>query len=315
MDVNPNEYIWCQKYRPKRTSETILPAATKIAVDGFISQGRIPSMLLKGSAGTGKTTLAMALCEELGADYIIINASSESGIDTFRIRITQFASTMSFSDAKKVVILDEADSMSPQMQSALRAGMEAVSGNCSFILTCNFPSRIIEPIHSRCSFLDFQIPSSEKPLLAMQFFRRVCNILELEGIEYDKPVVIELVNKYFPDFRRCLNELQKYASSGRIDAGILVSVSEASFTELLETLKAKKFNSMRTWVVKNSDMDPNMLFRWFYDNAADVMQPKILPELIILINDYSFKSSQVMDQSINLAAFLTEVMSLNVEWK
>jgi DNA polymerase III delta prime subunit len=312
---NPNNFLWSEKYRPIDIESCILPMSTKEMAKGYVEQGRLQTMLFKGGAGVGKTTLARAMCSEIGADWIIINGSSENGIDTLRTKITQFASTMSFSDARKVVIIDEADHLSNTFQAACRNFFEEFSSNCSFILTCNFPNRIIEPIHSRCAVIDFKIPSAERPNLASSFFKRISNILNSENVEFDKKVVVSLVQKHFPDFRKCINELQKYAASGKIDVGILANTSQESFNELFESLKAKKFNDMRKWCVNNIDTDANTIFRWFYDNASEKIQARSIPELILLINDYSFKSSQVVDQEINLVAFFLELMSSGIEWK
>lgn len=312
---NVREYIWVEKYRPATIDECILPEATKAAAKSYVDQGRIQNLLFHGGAGVGKTTLAKAICNELGADWILINASNENGIDTFRTKIMQFATTVSFSDSKKVVILDEFDQATPAMQAALRAGMEEVSSNCSFILSCNFPNRIIDPIHSRCGVINFKIPNSERSSLAAKFFKRLLDILAAEGVEYDKAVVAELVKKYFPDFRRCLNELQKYSVGGKIDSGILLGIDSASFEILITALKAKKFNDVRKWCAENIDSDPSAMFRRFYDTSQDYIESKSIPELILLISDYQFKASQVADQEINAVAFMLEIMMSNIVWK
>ena len=313
--TSPENFIWVEKWRPKKIEDTILPKETKEMAKGYISQGRIPNLLFHGGAGVGKTTLARAMCDEIGCDYIIINASNENGIDMLRTKVTSFASTNSFSDAKKVIILDEADYLTPQVQAAFRNAMEEFSVNCSFILTCNFPNRIVDPIHSRCGVVTFKIPKTEQATLASQFFKRVSQILVEEGVEFDRKVVAELVQKYFPDFRRCLNELQKFSATGKIDSAILLNMGEESFNVLISTLKEKKFNSMRQWVAENSDIEPVQLYRMFYDSAVTHLEPKSIPEMIMTLADYQFKSSQVMDQEINTAAFLTEVMMGNIKWK
>jgi replication factor C small subunit len=315
IQKNENQFIWVEAYRPRTIEETILPESTKEMAKGYISQGRIPNLLFSGGAGVGKTTLARAMCEEVGADYIIINASSEGNIDTLRNKMTQFASTTSFSDSRKVVILDEADNLTAVFQAAFRNAMEAFSENCTFILTCNFPQKLIEPIHSRCGVVSFKIPNKERPALASSFFKRTTQILEKEGIEYDKKVVAEVVQKYFPDFRRCLNELQKYSASGKIDSGILLNLDDNLFNQLIDIMKAKKFNEMRKWIAANPDIDSVQFFRMFYDIAADRMEPKGIPNLVLLIGQYQFYASQVADQEINRAAFLTEILVGDLSWK
>jgi replication factor C small subunit len=309
-----NQFLWVEKFRPQTVDDTVLPDDTKAMAKGYIAQGRIPNLLFCGGAGVGKTTLARAMCEEVGSDYIIINASSENSIDVLRTKVTQFASTSSFSESRKVVILDEADNLSSAFQSAFRNALEAFSENCTFILTCNFPQRLIEPIRSRCGIINFKIPSKEKQVLAGQFFKRVLAILDNENVEYDKRVVADVVQRHFPDFRRCLNELQKFSATGKIDSGILVNLDQESFTELVSFLKNRKYEGMRKWVANNADLDSTQFFRMFYDNANGMMQPKSIPELVVLLGQYQFYSSHVADQEINRAAFLTEVMTGRIEW-
>ncbi len=310
-----DQFLWVEKYRPQTIEDCVLPEGIKKAVSGYVEQGRIPTLLFSGGAGMGKTTLAKALCNEVGADWMIINASSENSVDTVRTKIQQFASTVSFSDSKKVTILDEADGITQQGQAALRNFIEEFSHNHSIIMTCNFKNRIIEPLHSRSQVIDFKIPASEKPKMAAQFFKRATDILKKEGVEFDKQVVAELINKHFPDFRRCLNELQRYASGGKIDAGILVDFTEDSFNELVKNVRDKKFNEVRKWVAQNSDSDPGRVFRTFYDKASEKCQPSGVPELIMLINQYQVQASQVQDQEINTAAFFTELMLSGIQWK
>ena len=310
-----NQHIWVEKFRPNRVADLILPEHIKSTLLGYVKQGKVPNLLFSGGAGQGKTSAARALCEEVGCDYILINASNDGSVDTLRTKITQFASTTSFSDAKKVIILDEFDHAgSQQFQAALRAFMEEYSSNCTFILTCNFPKRIIEPIHSRCAFLDFKIASKERPELAAQFFKRVLQILDNEKVEYDKKVVSEVVTKHFPDFRRCLSELQKYSANGKIDSGILVNMDEVSFKSLVGFLKAKKWMDMRKWVSNNPDIDSAQFFRMFYDSALTLVKPKSLPELILLLSQYQVYASQVADQEINNVAFLTEMLTGSIEF-
>lgn len=302
-------FLWVEKYRPQTIDECVLPESLKKTFREFIDSGELPNFLFCGSAGVGKTTVAKALCNEVGAEYLFINGSEESGIDVLRSKIKSFASSVSLTDAKKVVILDEADYLNPNStQPALRGFIEEFSNNCRFIFTCNFKNRIIEPLHSRCAVIDFKIDSSEKPKIAAAFFKRVKNILETEGIESDPKVVAELVSKHFPDYRRVLNELQRYSVSGVIDAGILVNVSDESYVELIKNMKAKNFTEVRKWVAKNSDVDSSEIFRKFYDKATDYLQPQSIPQLVLILADYQYKAAFVADAEINIMAALTEIM-------
>lgn len=303
------EFLWVEKYRPRKVADTILPADIKASFQQFVDRNEIPNLMLSGGAGTGKTTIARALCEEVGADYIVINGSMNGGIDTLRTEIKNYASTISFGGSRKIVILDEADYLTPQTQAALRNFMEEFSKNCGFILTCNFKNRIIAPLHSRCSVIDFKINNSDKPKLAAQFLNRVEGILASEGVEYDKKAVAAVIMKFFPDNRRILNELQRYSAAGKIDSGILAGMSNESFKELVELVKNKKWKDMRKWVGENIDNEPTSLMRKFYDQAFDLLQPASVPTLVLLIADYQYKSSFVADQEINLVAFLTQVMT------
>jgi replication factor C small subunit len=303
------EFLWVEKYRPRKVSDTILPEAIKSSFQQFVDRGEIPNLMLSGGAGTGKTTIARALCEEVGADYNIINGSMNGGIDTLRNEIKNFASTVSFSGGRKIVILDEADYLTPQTQAALRNFMEEFSKNCGFILTCNFKNRIIAPLHSRCSIIDFKIQNSDKPKLAAQFMKRVESILAFEGVEFDKQAVAAVIMKFFPDNRRILNELQRYGASGKIDSGILAGMSDENFNALVELLKTKKWKDMRKWVGENLDNEPTALMRKFYDAAFEIIEPKSVPTLVLLIADYQYKAGFVADQEINLVAFLTQVMT------
>jgi replication factor C small subunit len=315
VKMNPNEWLWVEKYRPTTLDEVIAPDEIKNVFQGIIDSGQIPNLLLSGSAGIGKTTLAKALCDIIGADWILINASLENGIDVLRTKITQFASTTSFEGNKKVVICDEADHITAAAQAGFRAFIEEFSNNCTFIFTCNFKNRLIEAIHSRCKTIEFKVSNKDKPALAAQFFKRVTQILKEEEIEFDKKVVAEIVNKHFPDFRRVLNELQSYAASGKIDSGILVNLTDDSFNELIKILKAKKFNDMRRWVAQHADDDSSALFKNFYDKAVEYLEPKSIPELIILLGEYQYKAQFVANQEINTSAFLTEVMMSDAQWK
>jgi len=313
MERKDGEFLWVEAYRPRTLEDCILPADQKKVFQEMLSKGEIQNMLLCGGAGMGKTTIARALCEELQTDYIIINGSEESGIDVLRTKIKQFASTVSFSGKAKVVILDEADYLNPNStQPALRAFMEEFSSNCRFIFTCNFKNRIIPPLHSRTTVIEFKLPKSEKPKIAGAFFKRVCEILKHENVDFDQKVAAKVIEKHFPDYRRILNEMQRYSSSGKIDEGILVNMGEANMQELVSSLKDKDWKKMRTWVVNNIDNDPQTLFRKFYDTFCDsVVQ---VPQLILLLADYQYKSAFCADQEINLVACLTEIMA-SVEFK
>lgn len=309
-----DDFLWVEKYRPHKIEDCILPENLKATFSEFVKQGSIPNLLLTGSQGTGKTTVARAMCEELGVDYIEINGSMNGGIDTLRTEIKNFASTISFTGTRKMVILDEADYLNAQStQPALRNFMEEFSKNCGFILTCNFKNRIIEPLHSRCSVIEFKIPSSQKPKLAAQFHKRACGILEQEGIAHDKAVVAEVVTKHFPDWRRVLNELQRYSVTGKIDSGILSNLGEENFKQLIDHLKNKRFTDMRKWVGENLDTEPTAFFRKFYDTAATYLKPNSIPQLVLLLGRYQYQSAFVADQEINTVAFLTEVM-VDAEW-
>lgn len=309
MSSIQSDFLYVEKYRPKRVADTILPESIKSVFQGFVTAGQIPNLLLTGTAGTGKTTIARAMCEELNADYIIINASMNGGIDTLRNEIKNFASTVSFGGGRKVVILDEADYLTPQVQGALRNFMEEFSKNCGFIMTCNFKNKIIEPLHSRCSVVEFRIPVSDKPRLAAQFMKRVEMILGTEGIEYDKQAVAAVIMKFFPDWRRVLNEIQRYGVCGKIDSGILSGLDNGSFVALTELVKAKKWKDVRKWVGENLDSDPTQVMRKFYDSAFDILEPASVPALVVLIADYQYKLSFSADAEICLVAFLTQVMS------
>ncbi len=308
MQANREQFLWVEKYRPRTVSDCILPDTLKATFREFVEQDNIPNMLLSGTAGTGKTTIARALCEELGCDYIIINGSEESGIDVLRTKIKDFASTVSLAGKVKVVILDEADYLNPNStQPALRGFIEEFSKNCRFIFTCNYKNRIIPPLHSRTTVIDFKLNKEDKPKVAAKFFKRLTEILEQENVTFDNKVVAELLNKHFPDYRRVLNELQRYSSSGTIDAGILSNIVEDNLKELLNALREKDFKKMRTWVVNNLDNDPNVLFRKLYDILlTEVVQ---VPQLVLLLADYQYKAAFVADAEINLVACLTEIMA------
>jgi len=304
------EYLWVEKYRPQKIEECILPKNLKETFKQFVQTGELPNFLFCGTAGVGKTTVAKALCNEIGAEYLLINGSEESGIDVLRTKIKSFASTVSLTDSKKVIILDEADYLNPNStQPALRAFIEEFSNNCRFIFTCNYKNRIIEPLHSRCSVIDFKIENNEKAEIAGAFFKRTMGILKAESIEADQKVVAELVTKHFPDWRRVLNELQRYSVSGKIDSGILVNMTEDSFKDLLKNMKEKNFTEVRKWVAKNGDSETINIFRQLYDTASVNMEPASIPQLVLILADYQYKAAFVADHELNLMAALTEVMS------
>ena len=310
MEVRDEMFLWVEKYRPQKIDDCVLPEALKKTFKEYISKGELPNFLLCGTAGTGKTTVAKALCNEIGAEYMFINGSEESGIDVLRTKIKSFASSVSLTDAKKVVILDEADYLNPNStQPALRAFIEEFSNNCRFILTCNFKNRIIEPLHSRCAVIEFKIDNAEKKNMLEGFFKRTRQILQQENIEFDPQVVAEMLTKYFPDFRRILNELQRYSVSGKIDTGILVNVSEESYKSLIKFMKEKDFTEVRKWVGKNSDTDSVSLFRQLYDSASTIMEPASIPQLILILAEYQYKAAFVADHELNNMAAMTEIMA------
>ena len=309
-------FLWVEKYRPRTIADTILPSELKETFQTFINQKNIPNMLLTGTAGIGKTTVARALCEELEADYIVINGSNEGrSIDVLRVEIQNFASSVSFSGGRKYVILDEADYMNANsVQPALRNFMEEYSSNCGFILTCNFKNRIIEPLQSRCSVIDFKFDKKIKANMAMSFMKRVEYILKEEGVDYDKRVIAEVIQKHFPDWRRTLNELQRYSATGNIDSGILKNWKDENLTSLMKMLKSKDFDSMRKWVFDNSDTDPSVIFRDIFDKCSEYVKPNSIPGVVVAIGEYQYKNAFVADPEINMTACLTEIM-LQAEFK
>ena len=303
-------FLWVEEYRPQNINSCILPKALKKTFSEFVQQDNIPNLILTGGAGVGKTTVAKAMLTEMGCTYMMINGSEESGIDVLRTKIKNFASTVSLDGGRKYIILDEADYLNPQStQPALRGFMEEFHRNCGFILTCNYKNRLIAPLHSRCSVIEFQIPNSEKPKLASSFMKRVEEILKLEDVQFDKRVVAEVINKYFPDWRRVLNELQRYSVSGTIDAGLLVNIAEINIRELMESMKRKEFTNVRKWVVDNLDNDPSRMFRRIYDNLYDYVDGSSIPHIVIILGEYQYKAAFVADQEINLMACLTEIMA------
>ena len=307
-------FLWVEKYRPQTVAETILSDNLKSTFQKIVESKEIPNMLFTGTAGTGKTTVARALCNELELDYILINGSEEGNIDTLRTKIKQFASSVSLQGGYKVVILDEADYLNAQStQPALRGFIEEFANNCRFILTCNFKNRIIEPLHSRCSVYEFNTSKKDLQGLCAQFLKHIQKILDKEGIGYDQMVLVDLIMKYVPDWRRALNELQRYSISGRIDAGILVNLSDKSFDDLFTYLKSKDFKKMRQWVVNNIDTDASSIFRGIYDRMIDKVKPQSVPQLVLILADYQYKNAFVADMELNVVACMTEIMA-NVEF-
>lgn len=303
------EFLWVEKYRPKTIEETILPCDLKETFQQFVDQKKIPNLILSGTAGVGKTTVARAMLEQLGCDYIVINGSMNGNIDTLRNEILNFASSVSLSGGRKFVILDEADYLNANStQPALRNFMEEFSRNCGFILTCNFKNRIIEPLHSRCSVIDFKISKKAMAKLASQFFKRVTTILQSEGIEFDPKVVAEVINKHFPDWRRVLNELQRYSATGKIDSGILANMTEASIKELVGLLKEQNYTEIRKWVRNNLDTDVNYLYNQFYDVSSDICSPRTAPVLVMNLAKYQYQNAFAANPEINFMAFLVQIM-------
>jgi len=300
--------LWVEKYRPSTVEDCILPEAIKSTFQEYVNRKEIPNLLLSGTAGVGKTTIAKALCEQVGCDYIVINGSDESGIDVLRNKIKNYASSVSLAGGRKVVIIDEADYLNPNStQPALRGAIEEFSSNCSFIFTCNFKNRIIDPIHSRCTVIDFKI-NGQKAKMAAQFMKRVEWILEQEKVAYDKEVVAAVIMKHFPDNRRILNELQRYSVSGTIDKGILSSVSDVQLGELIKALKEKNFTDARKWVTNNLDNDPSRLYRKLYDSLYESLKASAVPQLVLILAKYQYQAAFVADHEINLMACLTEIM-------
>lgn len=303
--------LWVEKYRPQVINDCILPEDLKKSFTKFVENNDIPNMILTGKPGMGKTTIAKALCNEMSCDFIVINGSDESGIDVLRNKIKSFASTVSLSGGLKVVIIDEADHLNPQStQPAMRNFMEEFSNNCRFILTCNYRRKIIEPLISRCTVFEFSIPSSQKPKIATSLLKRISKILETEGVEFDKKVVAEVIMKFFPDFRKTISEFQRYSTqNGKIDVGLMSSIQDVSVKELIDNLKKKDFAGMRKWVNENLDSDPTQIIRVLFDSIEDHLQPASIPQAIIILADYSYKSAFVADHELNLSAMLIMLMA------
>ncbi len=311
------EFLWVEKYRPNKVKDCILPDSIKEVFQGFVNQGELPNLLLSGTAGVGKTTIAKALCEEIGASYIVINGSDEGRfLDTVRNRVRQFATTISLTSgaSHKVVIIDEADNTTNDVQLSLRTAVEEFHGNCRFIFTCNFINKIIEPLHSRCTVVDFRIKPEQATTLQGQFFTRLISILKSENVTYEDRVLAKLVKRYYPDWRRLINECQRYAATGSISSAILVDVADVNLDTLLSSLKKKEFTNVKNWVVQNMDNDPSMVMRKIYDSIYNVLKPPSIPEAVLIIAKYMKDITLVPDQEINLLACLTEIM-MSCEFK
>ena len=304
-----SEFLLTEKYRPKVIDDCILPDHIKKTFKEFVEKGEIPNLLLAGPPGVGKTTIAKAMCNEIGCDFLVINGSDESGIDTFRVKIKNYASSMSLTGGRKVIIIDEADYLNPNStQPALRNAIEEFAGNCSFIFTCNYKTRIIEPLHSRCAVIDFNLKNGEKAKMASAFFKRVQMILQSEKVEFVDSVIAELIKKHFPDNRRILNELQRYSQFGKIDTGVLAQIGNVQLTEITKHIKDKDFGAIRKWVA-STDLDSNTMFRQLYDSLYEIMKPQSIPQAVVIIADYQYKQAFVADQEINMVACLTEIMA------
>lgn len=312
------EFLWVEKYRPHKIDECILPDGSKKSFQGFLDQGEIPNLLLSGPAGVGKTTVARALCDEIGASYLLINGSDEGrSIDTIRNKVKQFATSVSLtsSAAHKVVILDEADNMTYDVQMILRAAIEEYHINCRFIFTCNFINKLIDPIKSRCTVVDFTIKPSHKEKLQEQFFYRIRDILTKESIKYDDKIIAKLIKRYYPDWRRLLNEAQRFSSSGEIDSGILVDIADINIDDLIRAMKDRNYSTVKSWVTQNMDHDPYMVMRKIYDVLYQHASNASVPNCVLIIAKYQYQIQFVADQEINTLACLTEIMLDGVEWK
>ena len=311
------EFLWVEKYRPNKVKDCILPDTTRKVFQGFVEQGELPNLLLSGTAGVGKTTIAKAMCEEIGASYIVINGSDEGRfLDTVRNRVRQFATTVSLTSgaSHKVVIIDEADNTTNDVQLSLRSAVEEFHSNCRFIFTCNFINKIIEPLHSRCTVVDFRIKPEQSTQLQGEFFVRLRSILTKEKVEYDDKVLAKLIKRYYPDWRRLINECQRYAATGAITSAILVDVADVNLDTLLASLKKKEFTTVKNWVVQHMDNDPTMVMRKIYDSLYGVLKPSSIPEAVLIIAKYMNSIPIVPDQEVNLLACLTEIM-MSCEFK
>ena len=310
-------FLWVEQYRPRTIDECILPDITKESFRGFIKQGEIPNLLLTGSAGIGKTTVAKAVCDQIGASYIVINGSDEGRfLDTVRDKIRTFASTVSLtsSTSHKVVIIDEADNTTPDVQLSLRTAVEEFHSNCRFIFTCNFPNKIIDPLHSRCTVIDFKIKNGNKPKLQYAFFQRLKTILEENSVDHDDKILMKLISRYYPDWRRLINEAQRFAAAGSINSSILIDIADIPIDDLIKSLKNREFTVVRKWVVDNIDNDPVLILRRIYDSLYDYLKGPSIPEAVLIIAKYQQQVTQVADQEINMLACLTEIM-MSCEFK
>lgn len=301
-------FLWVEKYRPKKVEDCILPESLKSTFQEYVNTKNIPNLLLTGTPGVGKTTVAKAMCIEIGCDYMMINGSEERGIDILRTKIKHYASSVSLTGGRKVIIIDEADNLTPDTQAGLRAAIEEFASNCSFIFTCNHKAKLIDAIHSRCSVIEFKIKNGNKVKMATAFMKRVQQILKLENVKFDTDVVAQIIQRHFPDYRRVLNELQRYSVKGEINTGLLSQVVDVSLSNLIGFLKAKDFTSMRKWVALNTDADPSKIFRLIYDALYDNMKPDSIPQAVVVLAEYQYKSAFVADQEINLVACLTQLM-------
>jgi DNA polymerase III delta prime subunit len=305
--------LWTEKYRPRTVEECILPERLKAVFQQYVNQKEMPNLLLAGGAGVGKTTIAKAMCNEIDCDYMVINGSDENGVDTIRVKIKNYASSVSLSGGRKVIILDEADYLTPNAQAILRNAIEEFAANCSFIFTCNYKNKIIDPLHSRCAVIEFGLKNGEKAQMASAFFKRITHILDTEKVEFDEKVIAEVVKKHFPDFRRVINELQRYSKLGKIDVGILSQIGDISLTQIVKHLKEKDFTSVRKWAA-TSEIDNTTFFRKLYDALYEIAKPQSIPQAVLILADYQYKQAFVADHEINLVACLTEIMA-NVEFK
>lgn len=299
--------LWTEKFRPQSIEACILPERLKKPFQEYVNKKTLPNLLLHGGAGVGKTTVAKAMCNEIGCDFMVINGSDENGVDTIRVKIKNYASSMSFVGGRKVIIIDESDYLTTNAQAILRNAVEEFAGNCSFIFTCNYKNRIIDPLHSRCAVIDFGLKNGEKAKMASAFFKKIQSILQSEKVEYDDAVIVELIKKHFPDFRRVINEIQRYSQLGKIDIGILSQIGEVSISQIVKHLKDKDFGSIRKWVA-TTEIDATVLFRKIYDGMYDVLKPHSIPKAVLILADYQYKQAFVVDQEINIVAFLTELM-------